>query len=301
MPQTPIDRQRWPTYGSRPNIGAYEQPFSGVGMEFEPLGLPSVDTEITLHEVGYWPNNYDWNYASVYSPFWRVYYDFEPGHCVRFGDQVTALGPEKLVVIPNHRRFDCMGTPPVPKLWIHFSCRWTVEPATPMPIAIPVDVVAVSLIHQFTTLFGSQDADARSRVRRLGLAFLVYLLGDPRIPRRKHVPENIDEVVRRINGRPAYPWNNPELAKIAAMSTESFIRLFKRWTGETPIRYVQQIRVREACRLLTDTENSIEEIATQTGFPDRFYFSRVFKKHTSRSPAAYRKQTSAPEPQGNQP
>ena len=298
MPTAPTNQRRWPTFGNRSNIGAYEQPYSGVGMEFEPLGSPTVDTEIALHEVGYWPCNYDWDYPSVYSPFWRVYYDFEPGHSVRFGDQITALGPQALIVIPNHQRFDCLGNPPVPKLWLHFSCRWNVEPATPMPIAVPVDGVTVSMIRQFSTLFAGQTPAKRSRVRRLGFAFLVYLLGDSRIPRQTCLPENIADVVRQINQRPGYSWNNPELAKIAAMSTESFIRLFKRCTGETPIRYVQQVRVREACRLLTDTDTSIEEIASQTGFPDRFYFSRVFKQHTSRSPAAYRKQTSVPQPQG---
>lgn len=279
-------------------MGAYEQPFSGVGMEFEPLGSPTVDTDISLHEVGFWPNNYDWNYPSVYSPFWRVYYDFEPGHSVRFGETVTALGPQTLLVIPNHQRFDCLGTPPVPKLWFHFSCRWNVEPTTPMPITIPMDPVTVSMIHQFSALFANEAPDRRARVRRLGFAFLIYLLGDPRIPRQRSLPENIAEVVRQINEQPARPWSNPELARIAAMSTESFIRKFRRWTGETPIRYVQQVRVREACRLLTDSETSIEEIATQAGFPDRYYFSRVFKKHTGRSPAAYRKQTSPSAPQG---
>ncbi len=286
------DQRRWPTFGGRPNVGAYEQPFSGVGMEFAPLGSPAFDTEVVLHEVGFWPDNHDWNYPSVYSPFWRVYYDFRCGHSVRFGNQITDLGPETLLVIPNHRRFDCLGDPPVPKLWFHFSCRWNVEPATPMPIVVPVDAVTLSMIHEFTTLFSGETAPSRPRVRRLGLALVVYVLGDSGIPRQRCLPESIAEVVRRVNQCPAASWRNPELAQIAAMSTESFIRLFRHWTGETPIRYVQQVRVREACRLLADTGISIEEVAIKTGFPDRFYFSRVFKKHTNCSPAAYRRATS---------
>lgn len=295
MADAPHDHRRLPTYGNRRNIGAYEQPYSDVGMEFEPLGSPSVDTEIVLHEVGYWPSNYDWNYSSVYSPFWRIYYDFEVGHSVRFGDQSTALGPDTLLVIPNHQRFDCIGDPPVPKLWIHFSCGWNVEPRTKVPITIPVDTLVGAMIAEFPRLFRGRPSEQRMQVRRVGFTFLTYLLGDSRIPRQRSVPDRIASVMDRINQKPGYAWSNPELASSVSMSTESFIRWFKRWTGETPIRYVQQVRVRDACRLLASTDASIERIASKTGFPDRFYFSRVFKRHTGRSPAAYRKGASMAE------
>lgn len=291
MAETTTDQRRWSIYDHRRNVGAYEQPYSGVGMEFEPLGSPTVDTEIALHEVGYWPDNYDWNYPSVYSPFWRVYYDFQAGHSVRFGNQLTALGPDKLLVIPNHQRFDCIGDPPVAKLWIHFSCRWNVEPAAIMPITIPVDRLMAAMIAEFPTLYRGRAPDQRLQIRRLALLFVTYSLGDSGIPRQRSVPESIANVMDRINRQPGYSWRNPELANIVSMSTESFIRLFKRWTGETPMRYVQQVRVREACRLLADTDSSIDAIALQTGFPDRFYFSRVFKRHTNHSPAAYRRAT----------
>jgi len=160
-----------------------------------------------------------------------------------------------------------------------------------MPITIPVDGVLGSMIDAFPTLFSEQTSGKPSRVRRLALTFLVYLLGDSSIPCQRCLPEDIAAIIHHINQRPGNPWRNPDMAKLTSLSTESFIRRFKRWTGETPIRYVQQVRVREACRLLTATDTSIDEIALQSGFPDRFYFSRVFKRHTSHSPAAYRRAT----------
>jgi len=195
-------------------------------------------------------------------------------------------------VIPDHQRFDCIGDPPVPKLWFAFSCSWSVEPGTSMPIVIPLDTLTGAMIAEFPGLFRRRASDRRLQIRRLSVAFLTYLLDDSRIPRQRSLPESIADAMHRINQQPGYPWRNPELANIVSMSTESFIRLFKRWTGETPMRYVQQVRMREACRLLADTDSSIDEIALQTGFPDRFYFSRVFKRHTGHSPAAYRKGSS---------
>ena len=278
-----------PIFAGRRNVGAYDQPFSGVGMEFDPLSAPSADAEVTLHEVGYWSQNYCWNYPSVYSPFWRVYYDFESGHHVRFGKRSVSLGPEQFLVIPSHQRFDCVGDPPVPKFWIHFSCRWILGPTVEMPILVPVDGVLQAMVNEVPSMFEQEPTESRTRVRALSLAMLIYLLAKDDLPQRVHLPANIAAIIQRINEHPEYPWRNSELAAAASIRTESFIRKFKRLMNETPMRYVQQVRIRESCRLLTQSSLRIEEIALRLGFPDRFHFSRVFKTHTNQSPGAYRR------------
>lgn len=278
-----------PKFGRRVNIGAYDQPFSGVGMEFDPLGAPPHG-EVTLHETGYWPNSHGWNYPGVFSPFWRITYDFQPGHFVQFGQDRIPLGPENLCVIPNHQRFSCLGDEPVPQLWFLFSCVWSVALGTSMPIMIPPDSILLKMIEEFPALFRRRSSEKRRQIRRLSLSLLTYILGDPRIPRRKELPRRIAHVLRAINQAPAHPWSNAELAKLAFMSTEGFIRTFHRWVGETPIRYLQQIRVREACRFLADESLSIKQVAEMTGFCDRYYFSRVFRQRTEMSPGQYRKE-----------
>jgi AraC family transcriptional activator of pobA len=52
---------------------------------------------------------------------------------------------------------------------------------------------------------------------------------------------------------------------------------------------VTETRVREATRLLLLTENTIDAIAERAGFPNRAYFSRVFKKVTGEAPATLRR------------
>jgi YesN/AraC family two-component response regulator len=49
------------------------------------------------------------------------------------------------------------------------------------------------------------------------------------------------------------------------------------------------MRVREAARLLLQTNQTIDAIAEQTGFPNRAYFSRIFKKVTDEAPAGFRR------------
>lgn len=51
-----------------------------------------------------------------------------------------------------------------------------------------------------------------------------------------------------------------------------------------------EIRIKKAQEYLRTTNDSIEQIAVRVGYQDYFYFTRVYKKATGISPAAYRKQ-----------
>ena len=66
----------------------------------------------------------------------------------------------------------------------------------------------------------------------------------------------------------------------------------KKWSYRYSIKrlekYVTKVRVSKAATLLSGSKLSIDEIAEQTGFPNRYYFSRVFKKMTNHSPADFR-------------
>ena len=57
--------------------------------------------------------------------------------------------------------------------------------------------------------------------------------------------------------------------------------------GKSPIDYLTNYRVSEACSLLKNTNLSIAEIAVSVGFFDQFYFSRVFKKVKGMPPSKY--------------
>jgi len=278
-----------PYYGARRNVGAYERPFSGVGEEFEPLGIAPGETGIVLHETGYWSHNRYWNFPDVYSPFWRIYYEYGRGHAVRFGGRVTPMGPHQVMVIPNHQRFDCIGDPPIPALWFSLSCARNADPRQPMPILVPMNGTLRAFVKEFPPLFRLRKPDRRERIRRLSLSFLLYVLGRPEIRWQEPVPGPIARVVALVNREPGGPWRNPDLARHACMSTDGFIRTFRKWMDRTPARYVAEVRIREACRVMTQTDQSIDRIADDLGFADRFCFTRAFKRLTGATPARYRK------------
>ncbi len=59
--------------------------------------------------------------------------------------------------------------------------------------------------------------------------------------------------------------------------------------GKSPIAYLTEVRISAAKDLLTTTNHSIEEIASNTGFSSSSYFSQTFQKICHMSPQQYRK------------
>lgn len=64
---------------------------------------------------------------------------------------------------------------------------------------------------------------------------------------------------------------------------------FKKTTGKSLNKYLQQMRVQIAAALLKNTLIPISEICQRTGFYDISYFSKTFKKQAGYTPAEYRK------------
>lgn len=78
------------------------------------------------------------------------------------------------------------------------------------------------------------------------------------------------------------------LAALVSLSPGYFTVAFKKHTGFSPIQYLNKIRLDRAKALLKSTHLPIREIAEQVGFPDSFYFTRLFSKATGLSPRDYR-------------
>ncbi len=79
-----------------------------------------------------------------------------------------------------------------------------------------------------------------------------------------------------------------ELADLVHLTPNYLCTLFKEHTGTTLMSYLQQIRMREAEKLLTYTDLSIYRIAENTGFEEASYFTKVFRKTYGVSPTEFR-------------
>ena len=82
------------------------------------------------------------------------------------------------------------------------------------------------------------------------------------------------------------------LEKISAdchYSPAHFSRLFKKYTGQTFTQYVTSCRLDVACRLLCETEMSVDEICSESGFTNRTKFFTSFEEKFGCTPLKYRK------------
>jgi len=80
-----------------------------------------------------------------------------------------------------------------------------------------------------------------------------------------------------------------EIANHVHYSVSHFTLVFTKSTSYSPLEYFEQLKIQRACQYLDHTGLSIKSIAYQLGFTDPFYFSKVFKTHTSLSPLQYKK------------
>ncbi|WP_026966619.1 helix-turn-helix domain-containing protein [Algoriphagus terrigena] len=80
-----------------------------------------------------------------------------------------------------------------------------------------------------------------------------------------------------------------EAAERANLSKEAFCRFFKLRTRMTFTRYLLQLRISEAQKLLQETDLGISEIAFKVGFENLSYFNRSFKSVTGVNPNSWRK------------
>ena len=134
--------------------------------------------------------------------------------------------------------------------------------------------------------------DEVSRALAFRLLIYEYLL---RIPGSAFLPPGESVLDPRIlraldimNHELALTRDNRGICKRIGMSLNNFYRLFLAETGTTPKHYLLNQRMESARRLLIDSEKTIDEIAFETGYADRYHFSKAFKSFYACPPVAYR-------------
>lgn len=78
------------------------------------------------------------------------------------------------------------------------------------------------------------------------------------------------------------------IASNVGLSVSQFSLLFKKKTSRSPLDYLTHLRIQQASNLLDFSTLRINEVASQVGYKDPFYFSRIFSKIMGKSPKVYR-------------
>lgn len=79
-----------------------------------------------------------------------------------------------------------------------------------------------------------------------------------------------------------------DLAEIAGMNEKYLCRFFKSFTGQTPIDYINSLRIDRACFDMTVNKMSVTDAAYECGFNELSYFSKTFKRYKGVTPGKYK-------------
>ena len=86
-----------------------------------------------------------------------------------------------------------------------------------------------------------------------------------------------------------------DLAGQVNLNEQYFCRLFKKAVGCSPIAYINEYRIKQALRLLEETNLPVTEICLECGYNNLGNFLREFRRHTETTPLQYRKHSDAAE------
>ncbi|MDH2427475.1 AraC family transcriptional regulator [Sphaerisporangium sp. TRM90804] len=148
------------------------------------------------------------------------------------------------------------------------------------------DPVVEQLLRSLAGASGVSDLYAESAAAFLSTHVLTAGRNE-RLPGPEHAAVRAGVAIMRE--RLAEPLTLATIAAEVHLSVYHFVRVFREATGQTPHRYLIQLRIERARRLLVTTSLSVEQIAGRCGFASPGALSSAFLRHTGVRPSAYRK------------
>jgi AraC family L-rhamnose operon regulatory protein RhaS len=159
--------------------------------------------------------------------------------------------------------------------------------------AIPAGEDVRALFRHFFRCTEQRGPLAANRARE-AVKLLVLDLASREEIRKKPRPslgdadQRVRNFVRTLADRYAEPWTLESMSAACGLARTQFARLLKRLVGDTPVTYLNRLRVAAAQKLIRETDQSITDIALQVGFNSSQYFATVFKQFTDRDARSFR-------------
>lgn len=126
------------------------------------------------------------------------------------------------------------------------------------------------------------------------MGYLVECYGDnPAGVHLQSAPHRMGALTGFMESHFAEPLTVEEMCARTHLSRSNLFRLFKLYLKQTPLEYLQTIRLERARELLATTDLGVTEIAFLCGFRDGNYFSRRFHQACGMSPRHFRRRLQA--------
>ena len=276
--RAPVEGPPWwtPTNAYRGGVETRVDPRSYYkdGMNrLGPRDLPVVIFQLTLA---------GWGYFELYG---------KPRQRVSAGRAFFAIVPSR------HRYYLPSESPGWTFAWVGIYHPYLVRRiARTIAITGPVVPIAPSSLLVTSTMRlvrGAFEKDFRDRYE-VELALFEFVLACERQADERRFPagdrERLLEWLRaRTLASPRRPAAVDAIAAERGMTRSHFSHYFRARTGLTPARFMSEVRVQEAARMLLTTRAPLKQIASEWGFANVNHFGKAFRRFQHASPAAYRR------------
>lgn len=105
---------------------------------------------------------------------------------------------------------------------------------------------------------------------------------------KEHNDDSIKQAQVYIENHFEGKLNIDEIANMFAISSRTFLRRFKKATSNTPLEYIQRVKIEAAKKRLESSVLNIQEVMYGVGYNDEKAFRNTFRKYTGLSPLEYR-------------
>lgn len=212
--------------------------------------------------------------------------------CISFDDQTYSAGPGSIILQRTGDSYRLFVGSEEDVEYIVIS--YLTEPAGIVPELLPEHVFRTEHIRRYRDAFEQALRVYNSR----GICASPLL--------RALVQEILCNIIRESYPKSLLAENNPaaiarffieeyfdqdissdDIAEAAGCSASHLRVLFRRAYGETPIQFLNRIRVERACEMISSRMFRLDEVAAACGFQNVYYFNRVFKSITGTTPGKY--------------
>ncbi|MCW3805853.1 helix-turn-helix transcriptional regulator [Plebeiibacterium marinum] len=280
--------------------------------------MVSKNLHFILLNIGFATHNGDWNYTNVISPFARLYLVTGGKAMVTINEKQHILKPDHIYLIPPYtvHTDSCAGNFNLYYLHIYdesldtislydqfefpfevkaseldqmlFKRIYEINPNRMLRKYDPKEYDTPSFLDENLTTSRKRplyvSIESKAIIQQLISRFIVgaqqqATTSDQRIINAlKYINTHINTNIRI-----------KDIADICFVSTDHFIRLFKKEMKTTPTNYINRKRIEKAQLLLSLNSEPIKQIAYSLSFDNISYFNRLFKHFTGITPAEYRK------------
>ena len=149
-----------------------------------------------------------------------------------------------------------------------------------------------NILYQCKKLYNDMESDAPIVVysSKIAISGIVMLLLRKNSISSGQIPHKMQKITSYINNNFTQDMTLESIAKEFETSANYLGKQFKNLLGITYNDYINRVRMRYACNLISSTEMTIKEVAHAAGYSSTEYFYSVFKKHIGVTPLKYRKE-----------